>query len=51
MSKVHFAMSSLFLFLVGQNELSFPDTPRGMAWVADNLFLCIKKELYHTTVR
>ena len=41
----------LLFFSVCQNELAFPDTPRGMAWVGDNIFLCMKKDLYLTTVR
>lgn len=31
--------------------MNFPDTPKAMAWVGDNLIICIKKDLYHVTVR
>ena len=33
-----------------QGDLNFPDTPRVFAWVGDSLIVCIKKDLYHTTV-
>ena len=36
--------------LILQSDLNFPDTPRAVAWVGDNLIICIKKELYHSTV-
>lgn len=33
-----------------QTDLNYPDTPKAAAWVGDSLIICIKKELYHTTV-
>ena len=46
----HIMTNGIFFFSVSQNELVLPDIPCGIAWVEDNIFFCMKKDVYLTTV-